>query len=732
MSTQTLAAGTLSDRVTALLARMTRAEKIGQLVLVNGSEGTLPDSLRDEVLAGRVGGVLNEVDPDTVQRLQRLAREQSRLGIPLLIGRDVIHGFHHIAPIPLGLAATWNPALVEACSRISALEASACGVNWALAPMLDIGRDPRWGRVAESFGEDPLLVGEMGAAMVRGLQGADLTRADSLLACLKHFAGYGASEGGRDYNSTQIPEITLRQVHLPPFKACIDAGALSLMASFSELNGVPATANAFLLKQILREEWGFRGFVVSDWEAVGQLVDHGLCADTREAAREAALAGIEMEMYGRCFAEHLDALVTAGSVSEAQLDTMAGHMLEVKLRMGLLDGRPERASVSQSAAELAGPLHRAALESAVLLVNRQQALPLRSEELHTLAVIGPLADEPAEQLGTWVFDGRPELTRTPLRDLRDYAGDRFLVRHEPGLAFSRDRDDAGFEAAVTLAAEADAVVLFLGEEAILSGEAHCRADIRLPGRQEELLRRVCEAGGRVILVLMAGRPLALEAVVELPDAILFAWHPGTLGGPALRELLFGEAVPSGKLPMTFPRVAGQIPIYCAHTNTGRPARPDLYTPMDQIPRGAVQHSTGNTSHYLDAGYTPLFPFGHGLSYTRFDYSDLRLEQSQLSSEQTLRFSVTLRNVGDVAAEEVVQVYVRDLVASVTRPVRELKAFRRVALEPGQSTSVRFEIPIAELAFVGRDHSWCLEPGTHRLWVGGSSTAELEASFEILS
>ncbi len=719
------------ERARELLGKMSLAEKIGQLVLVNGAAGEIPADLREAIAAGRVGGVLNEVVPECVDELQRIACDESRLGIPLLIARDVIHGFKHIAPIPLGQAASWNPELVEACARLAAREAAASGVNWAMAPMVDIGRDPRWGRVAESFGEDPLLTSRFGAAVVRGLQGEDLSHADSVAACVKHFAGYGASEGGRDYDCTSVPEIELRQVHLPPFQACLQAGAVSLMPSFGDLNGTPATMNRLLLQRILRQEWGFEGIVLSDWEAVRQLVDHGVCADRREAAREAALAGVDMEMFSRCFEDHLPGLIAAGEVDVSRLDEMVLSILRVKLQLGLFDGRRRPLEVPLKQEELQ-PLYHSALQSVVLLKNESQTLPLQVEKLKKLAVIGPLADEALEQLGTWVFDGDTSLSVTPLQALREYAKGRFEVIHEPGLEYSRDRSLEGMPKATMAAIEADAVVVFLGEEAILSGEAHCRADLRLPGAQTELLRRVTDSGKPVIVVILAGRPLALQEVIDLPAAVLYAWHPGTLAGPALRDLLFGIESPSGKLPMTFPRMSGQVPVYYARKNTGRPASAEFYTPLEEIPRGAVQYSTGNTCHHLDAGYTPLFPFGFGLSYSTFSYDNLQLKTCRVSRDSAaLDFSVCLRNTGKVEAEEVVQVYVRDLVGSVTRPVRELKDFRRVRLAAGESRVLHFSLPVKELAFVGADLGWRLEAGKHQLFVGGSSAAQLMNEFELL-
>lgn len=722
----------LEERILELLDRMTLEEKIGQLCLLNGAGGQIPDGLRQEIAAGRVGALLNEVDVGTVNELQRIAVEESPSGIPLLIGRDVIHGFHTVFPLPLGQAASWDPELIERCARIAAAEAAATGVNWTFAPMIDIGRDPRWGRIAETLGEDPHLACELAVAMIRGFQGEDLSDSGSIAACAKHFAGYGASESGRDYNTTDIPEIELRNVHLPPFRAAVDAGAASLMTSFSDLNGVPATANDFLLKRVLRDEWGFDGFVVSDWESVPQLAVHGLTADDRESALAAASAGLDMEMASTTFREHLAGLVGEGKITTREIDAMAANVLRVKLRLGLFEDPYTGPGSLRLAADL-DPLEvatDAALRSLVLLTNRDRVLPLSKQALGSLAVIGPMADEPVEQLGTWIFDGDPAFSVTPLQALREYLEPDVTVRYERALETTRSRSAEGFPAAVDAARASDAIVLFLGEESILSGEAHSRADIRLPGIQERLISELSATGKPIVLVVLAGRPLALESVVDDVDAILYAWHPGSMGGPAIVDVLFGEQSPSGKLPVTFPRVTGQIPIYYAHKNTGKPPTPATVVHIDDIPRDAEQLSAGGSSFHLDAGYTPLWPFGHGLSYTDFAYSNLRMSREILSLGESLTVEVEVANVGQREAEEVTQLYVRDPVASVTRPVRELKGFQRVLLAPGETRTVSFELHTDDLAFHGRDMRRRTEPGRFHLWIGGSSEAHLRAEFEI--
>ncbi len=727
--TESTLAPSLEQRVEDLLARMTLEEKIGQAAQLNAAGGWIPDWLRGMVQAGAVGSLLNEVSVETANELQRIAVEESRLGIPLLLGRDVIHGFRTVFPIPLGQAATWNPALVERAARVAALEAAAAGVNWTFAPMLDICRDPRWGRVAEGLGEDPYLASVLGAAMVRGYQGEDLAAPGSIAACAKHFAGYGASESGRDYNTTNIPEIELRGVHFPPFRAALAAGCATVMTSFSDLNGVPASGNAFLLRQVLREEWGFDGFVVSDWESVRQLAVHGLTADDRESAYEAAMAGVDMEMVSRTYADHLASLVHEGRVPLERLDAMVANILRVKFRLGLFENPyadPGRFPPIACAAHL-DAARAAALESVVLLANDRGILPLARDHVRRLAVIGPLADEPAEQLGTWVFDGDPGLSRTPLQALRELLGDE-AVTYARALPTTWSRGREGFAEAVEAARQADAAVLFLGEDAILSGEAHCRADIGLPGVQEELVEAVTATGTPVVLVVMAGRPLALERVAGRVAALLYAWHPGTMAGPALADLLFGAASPSGKLPITLPRMTGQIPIYYAHKRTGKPATPESFVHLDALAKDTPQHSVGNTSFHFDAGYTPLFAFGHGLSYTTFAYDEIAVSSPVLRPGGTIEISAVVANTGDREGDEVVQLYVRDPVASVTRPVRELKGFRRVRLAPGERRRVAFTLAPDDLAFHGRDMRLRTEPGEFHAWIGGSSDATLQARF----
>ena len=723
----------IEQRVETLLEQMTLAEKIGQMSQLNASDGHAPDYLGDALRAGKVGSVLNVANVEIINELQRIAVKESRLGIPLIVGRDVIHGFRTIMPIPLGQAASFNPDIVRDGARVAALEAATAGINWTFAPMIDISRDARWGRIAESLGEDPYLTGVLGAAMVQGFQGDDLTAAGTIAACAKHFAGYGASEAGRDYSSTNIPENELRNVYLEPFKAAVDAGVTTFMTSFSDLDGVPATGNEFLLRQVLRDEWGFDGFVVSDWDSVRQLQVHGLTANDRESAHMAVTAGVDMEMAGDAYVSHLESLVEDGRVSVDTIDTRVANILRIKFKLGLFENPytdPSRLPplASDEALETA---RKAALQSVVMLKNDDDVLPLSKGRVSSLAVIGPLADAPYEQLGTWIFDGEPELSVTPLAAMRDQLGERVSIRYVRAMETSRSKVSPAFDEAVDAARESDVAVLFLGEESILSGEAHSRADIDLPGDQVELVRRVKATGTTVIAVILAGRPLTLSNIVDHVDAILFAWHPGTMGGPAIADLLSGVESPSGKLPATFPRMVGQVPIYYNHKNTGKPPVPETTVLIDDIPVGARQTSVGNTAYHLDAGYKPLFPFGHGLSYAKYRYDNIRVSADEIGPGDTITISADLSNDSGVAAEEVVQLYVRDLVGSVTRPVRELKGFKRVRVEPGQTVTVEFEIHTDDLAFYGRDMKLATEPGEFHTWIGGSSAADLHTEFRIV-
>ena len=725
---------TIEKRAAALLQAMTLSEKIGQMSQLNASEGHAPDYLGDALRSGQVGSVLNVNGVNIINELQRIAVEESRLGIPLLVGRDVIHGFKTIMPIPLGQAASWNPDIVREGARVAALEAATAGINWAFAPMIDISRDARWGRIAESLGECVLLTSELAVAMVEGFQSDDLSEAGAIAACAKHFAGYGAVESGRDYATTNIPETKLRNVYLRPFKAAVDAGVSTLMTSFSDLNGVPATGNSFLLRQVLQNEWDFGGFVVSDWDSIRQLQVHGLTENDKESAFEAASAGVDMEMAGDAYSHHLAGLVDDGRIDIDSIDSAVLRILLTKLRLGLFEKPftdPEELPPVANTRALEAA-RQAATQSVVMLKNDHDVLPLSASQLNSIAVIGPLADAPYQQLGTWIFDGDVDLSITPMHAIHSLVGHDLDVRYLRAMENSRSKASESFDEAVEIAQGSDVTVLFLGEESILSGEAHSRADINLPGDQAELVRRIRETGKPVIAVILAGRPLTLTNVVDQVDAILYAWHPGTMGGPAIADLLFGLESPSGKLPATFPRVVGQIPIYYSQKNSGKPASWENITHIDEIDTRAAQTSLGMSAFHLDTHFTPLFAFGHGLSYASFHYHDIRASAAEIALGDTVTISAELTNKSTVAADEVVQFYVRDLVASITRPVKELKGFRRLRLEPGASVTVNFELHTDDLAFFGRDMKTTVEPGEFHAWIGGSSETQLRTEFRIVA
>jgi len=716
----------VDQKVKSILTRMTIDEKIGQLVQKNG--GSFSDSL---VKAGGIGSVLNEIDVETQNRLQKIAKEESRLGIPILFARDIIHGFNTIMPIPLAQAATWNPQLVENGARVAAVEAASSGIRWTFSPMVDVTRDPRWGRIAEGFGEDTYLTSEMGAVMVRGYQGEKLSDKTSIAACVKHFAAYGWAEGGRDYNSANIPENELRDVVLPPFKKCADEGALSFMPSFNDVNGVPSSGNKFLLKDILRNEWKYNGIVVSDWVSIIQLCVHGVAENEKVAAKMAMDATVDMEMASTSYETYLKKLLNEKSISINQIDEAVARILRVKFQLGLFDNPYTNVNdfplpLNENHLEVA---KKAAIESAVLLKNNG-TLPL-NKKIKTIAIIGPLADAPHDQLGTWVMDGNKKNSITPLTALTKQAKQLGIkVIYERALALSRSKEILNKDAVVKAARQSDLVLLFLGEESILSGESHCRANIDLPGAQEELVKLVTDQNKPVVSIIMAGRPLTFERIVDKSSAILYALHGGTMAGPAISDLLFGIESPSGKLPVTFPRYVGQIPIYYNHRNTGKPATNKSWEQIDNIPAEAPQLSIGNTSHYLDYGFEPMYPFGFGLSYTTFDYKNLKIEHTLLTTSDTLKVSVELKNSGSFDAKEVAQLYIRDLVASRAQPVKELKRFEKVFLKKGESKTLTFKLPVSELGFHGLDMKYIVEPGEFNLWIGGSSNAELMTTFNV--
>lgn len=714
----------IGKKVSVLLGRMTLDEKIGQLNQYNGFwnvTGPAPAGGMEKIKYGHfekgmVGSVINVTGYSQVRALQHLVVSKSRLGIPLLFGFDVIHGYKTITPIPIAEASSWNLELIEASARMAAEEASAAGINWTFAPMVDICRDPRWGRVMEGSGEDPYLGARIGAARVRGFQGNDLRAPGSVLATAKHFAGYGFSEGGRDYNTVDVSRLTLHNVILPPFRAAVDAGVATVMNSFNVLDGIPATGNAYLQKSILKGKWGFSGAVVSDWGSCGEMVAHGHAADLRDAAALALNAGSDVDMESYAYVTHLRELVSSGRVKVKDIDAAVSRVLRLKYALGLFDNPYKYCDSLREIRVLNSVSNRAtalgmARQSIVLLKNDRKLLPLQRAQ-RRIAVIGELAADKNSPLGNWRLAAENNSAVSVWEGLQRYGGEiRFergpKVFNGPGnfvqeLSVNQS-DTSGFGAALALAGNSELVVVVMGEHGYQSGEGRSRADIGLPGLQQLLLEQLYAVNPNIVLVLMNGRPLAIDwAAARLP-AILEAWQLGTESGNAIAEVLYGDYNPSGKLPMTFPANVGQIPLYYNHLNTGRPG-----------PKAEVFWS-----HYTDQSHTPLYPFGFGLSYTDFAYSDF---QVSVADSVTVRFLV--RNTGSRDGEEVAQLYVRDLVAAVARPVRELKAFRKLMLRAGESATVEFVLPKPGLGYLNEQGDPVFEPGEFDFFVGGSSAAGL--------
>lgn len=714
----------IENKVENLLSQMTIEEKLGQMNQLSPSNY---NDLIERVRKGEVGSVLNFVDPEKINEMQKIAIEESRLGIPVLVARDVIHGYKTIFPIPLGQAATFNPQIVEEAARIAATEASADGIRWTFAPMIDISRDPRWGRIAESCGEDTYLTSIMGVAMIKGYQGRSLKDHTSLAACAKHFVAYGAAEGGKDYNSTFIPERVLRNTYLPPFKAAAEIGCATFMTSFNDNDGVPSTANKFILKNILRDEWKYDGMVVTDWTSVAEMINHGFCANEKDAAEKSVTAGVDMEMVSETFIKNLKQSVSDRIVPIQTIDNAVRNILRLKFRLGLFDNpyivTPQEVKYAEEHLAKAKSM---AEQSIILLKNDNETLPL-TKEVRTVAIIGPLADAPYEQMGTWVFDGEKAHTITPLKAIQELYGNHVNVIYEQALSYSRDKNTSGIIKAVKAAKKADVVIAFVGEESILSGEAHSLANLNLQGAQKDLIKALAATDKPLVTVIMAGRQLTIAKEVEISDAVLYSFHPGTMGGPAMADILFGKVNPSAKTPVTFPRMTGQIPIYYAHNNTGRPANP-MELQIDEIPVEAGQTSIGCRSFYLDAGNSPLFPFGYGLSYTTFEYSDLKINSKEFTTTDEISITVNIKNSGQYDGTEIVQLYVQDKTGSVTRPVKELKGFQRIELKVGESKQVTFTLPVTKLAFWGYDMTHKVEKGEFKLWVGSNSIDGLSTEF----
>lgn len=711
--------------IEALLTRMTLEEKLGQLTQARGvgeKDSSLPAGTEEEIRAGRVGSFLGLSGASETRRLQQLAVEESRLGIPLLFADDVIHGFRTIFPVPLAEAASFDPDEVENAARIAAIEATAHGVHWTFAPMVDIARDPRWGRIVEGSGEDAYLGSVLAAARVRGFQGRDPGADDTMLATAKHFVAYGAPEGGRDYNTVDISRRTLSEVYLPPFSAAVRTGVAAIMVAFNDIAGIPMHANAELIRGVLRDAWGFHGIVISDYTGVSELIRHGVAATPQAAAILALRAGVDIDMVSGTYLHDLPDAVRAKRLTGSLVDEATRRVLRAKYRLGLFEKPYRYSDVAREQARTLIPEHREAArrmarKSLVLLKNDGKLLPL-PRQAGTLAVIGPLADDQRAMLGSWIASGRPEDVVTPLEGIRAAVPPGTRVLHARGVSIE-EPDPAGLAEAMRAAREADIVLLFVGESHDMSGEARSRSSLDLPGSQEALARELHATGKPLVAVVFAGRPLSINWLAENASAILLAWFPGVEAGHAIADTLFGDYNPAGRLPVTVPRTVGQIPIHYDHRNTGRPANPEDVRPTGQ-----------NTSRYIDLAPTPLYPFGYGLSYTTFSYGDLELSARRIGAggHLTVRFAVV--NTGDLAGDEVAQLYLHDTVASVSRPVKQLRRFRRLHLAPGERRVLTFEIGPDDLAFYGPDLHRIVEPGTFLVSVGGSSIALISDSFEV--
>jgi beta-glucosidase len=709
--------------IESLLERMTVDEKVGQLNQLSGNEQTGPSvddvDLEAAIRNGNAGSLLNVDGLENKHRYQRLAVEESRLGIPLLFGFDVVHGYETIFPIPLGEAASWNLEAARASASIAAAEAAAAGNHWTFAPPIDVTKDARWGRAMESSGEDPYLAGELGAAKVRGYQGDDLGRPDTVLACAKHYIGYGEVKAGREYNTVDISESTLRNVHLPPFEAAVDAGARTVMNAFTDIDRVPASGHERLVSDVLKDELGFDGFVVSDWNSFRELIYHGVAADDYEAASLAFEAGSDVDMVGHVYSTALAELVAEGQVSESALNDAVRRVLKTKFELGLFDDPYRYVDEQRREATVRADEHQetardVARESIVLLKNETDLLPL--EDADEIAVVGALADSQDDVLGNWRGRGDPDHAISLLEGVRTTVDETGTVRYAAGCDRAGTSPADLRSEAVDIAAESDVVIAAVGETWDQSGECASRTRIGLPGEQRALLEALLETGTPVVAVLMNGRPLAIPWVDENVPAIVESWFLGTQAGNALADVLFGSHTPSGKLPMSFPRHVGQVPIHYNHHSTGRPA----------------EHSEpGWSTSYIDEQNEPLYSFGHGLSYTTFEYSDLELSTSTVGFDDTLEVSVTVENTGDTPGAEVVQLYVHDVVGSRTRPVKELKGFRKLDLAAGDSQRVRFDLHSEDLAFWTAEEEFAAEPGTFKILVGrAADDVRLTDSFDL--
>jgi beta-glucosidase len=711
----------IENKIDKLLRQMTLEEKAGQLTQYAGN-GALTGPLKavpaqvEDIKNGLVGSMLNVIGSENIRELQKLAVENSRLKIPLIFGLDVIHGYKTIFPIPLAESASWDLQAMEQSARMAAIEATSAGINWTFAPMVDISRDPRWGRVMEGAGEDPYYGALVAAARVHGFQGNNLANKNSILACAKHFAGYGAVEAGREYNTVDISRQMMNEIYLRPFKAAVEAGVGTLMNAFNEFEGIPATANSYLLRDKLKNEWKFNGFVVSDWNSIGELVTHGVAKDEKEAAELAIKAGNDMDMATGAYRKYLVQLVKANKVDIKLVDDAVRRVLRIKFQLGLFDNPYKNCDSALEKQMLLNPAHiefsrEIARKSIVLLKNKDQILPL-SSNIKKIAVIGSLANSKNDMLGFWSAQGDGKDVVTVLDGIKAAVSPSTEVLYAKGCNID-DKDSQVYDEAIAIAQNADVIVFAMGENREMSGEASSRSSISIPGKQEELLDYLLKTGKPVVVLLMNGRPLAIPNVAEKVPALVETWILGTQAGNAIADVLFGKYNPSGKLTMSFPYNEGQIPVYYNHRNTGRPELPD---------------SDRWISHYLDIPNRPLFPFGFGLSYTTFEYSDLKLDKTTMKMDDSVNISITVKNTGKYDGEEVVQLYVRDLVGSVIRPVKELKGFKKLMIKAGESIDVSFTLKATDLAFFTKDLTFKAEPGDFKVFVGTNSMDCKEALF----
>ena len=727
--------------ITELMDKMTLQEKIGQLNLVTPGGGILTGSVvstdvESKIKEGKVGGIFGVYGPEKVRQAQKLAVEESRLGVPMLFGSDVIHGYKTTFPLPIALSCSWDMELIEKTARIAAIEATADGIFWNFSPMVDISRDPRWGRISEGSGEDPFLGSQIAKAMVKGYQGDDLTATNTMMATVKHFALYGAPEAGRDYNTVDMSRMRMFNEYLPPYKAAIDAGVGCVMSSFNDVDGIPATGNHWLLTELLRNQWKFDGFVVSDYTSVNEMIDHGL-GDLQAVSALSINAGLDMDMVGEGFLNTLEKSLNEGKVTENAINQACRRVLEAKYKLGLFDdpyryfddARPAKDILS---AENHAVARQAAAHSMVLLKNEEGVLPLKKSG--TIALIGPLANDKNNMLGTWAPTGDPQLSIPILEGMKSVAGENVKINYAKGANISDDPEFAAkinvfgtrieidqrspeimLNEALKISKNVDVIVAVVGEATEMTGESSSRSEISLPESQKKLLRALAGTGKPIVLVMMSGRPLTIAEENELADAILFTWHPGVEAGNAIADVLFGDYNPSGKLTATFPRNVGQIPIYYSLRRTGRPQADETFTKF--------------RSNYLDVENSPLFPFGFGLSYTTFEYTNLRVSSDTIQVNDSVRVSIDVANTGNFDGEEVVQLYVRDVVASVTRPVKELKGFKKVMIKKGENTTITFNLSASDLAFYHNDLEFYAEPGEFMVFVGGNSDASLSGKFD---